>query len=292
MAERLPSRRRGARSGWPSASRRRRSATSCTRCTCPSATSYPDVSVADGPWIGSYVGVGRRHADRCCGEGNASRRSEVDGLIDMAVIVLVSRSRPVAVLVELDVHRHVGAALRALRVGVVSDPRRDPAGAGGADPGRAPHAQRGWHLAGRRCRLLARVGLCVHDPGSGGNGQRPARRRLDARRGAAGRRAAGTTPIEPSTAADDATGVRRGRQGAGRSGDRAAARARRHRADLVLAGRRREPRAAPRRDGRVRRSRHGASPATDPPARRGASCAWRPANSCTGRSPPTRRMPC
>ena len=49
----------------------------------------PDVSVADGPWIASYVGVGlamfillRR--------GRRSARSEIDGLIDMTVIVLVS----------------------------------------------------------------------------------------------------------------------------------------------------------------------------------------------------------
>jgi hypothetical protein len=49
----------------------------------------PDVSVADGPWIGSYIGVGLAMVI-VLRRGSPGRRSEVDGLIDVAVIVLVS----------------------------------------------------------------------------------------------------------------------------------------------------------------------------------------------------------
>jgi diguanylate cyclase (GGDEF)-like protein/PAS domain S-box-containing protein len=49
----------------------------------------PDASVADGAWIASYVGVGLAMF-LLLRRGRRSDRSEVDGLIDMAVIVLVS----------------------------------------------------------------------------------------------------------------------------------------------------------------------------------------------------------
>ena len=50
---------------------------------------YPDVSVADGPWIASYVGVGVAMF-MLLRRGRKEARSDVDGLIDMVVVVLLS----------------------------------------------------------------------------------------------------------------------------------------------------------------------------------------------------------
>ncbi len=49
----------------------------------------PDVSVADAPWIASYVGVGIAMM-LLLGHGQKRLRSAVDGLIDMAVVVVVA----------------------------------------------------------------------------------------------------------------------------------------------------------------------------------------------------------
>ena len=140
---------------------RRRQRTPCPTCRSPTR-----------PWIASYVAVGVGMLQLLRRSHRRNRR-DIDGLIDMAVIALIA----VLVLWQFwigpSVSDTIGAVVRAERVGVVSDPRRDSARGRAQDAPRAAYRVRRWgcFLAGG-VALLADLRLHVPDRRPGGLRQR------------------------------------------------------------------------------------------------------------------------